>query len=111
MKTSESVKKLAGCEGALEKLIGNIGPYLPLNQGFQRQGHLEKLGHEQIKSNHPYLKMIQNIVRPLKVRTKTAFLKSLGHVKFGLVTLHHFLMFQSKGAFLLPKFYLKLHSS
>ena len=38
MKTSESVNKLAGCEGALEKLIGNIGPYLPLNQGFQTRG-------------------------------------------------------------------------
>ena len=65
--------------------------YKQINLGHNQEklGHRqEKLGHEQIKSNHPYLKMIQNIVRPLKVRTKTAFLKNLGHVKFGLVTLH-----------------------
>ena len=55
----------------------------------------EKFGHKQKKLGHHNLQMTQGkekfgkkIVRPQKVRTKTGFFKNLGHVKFGLVTLH-----------------------
>ena len=67
-----------------------------LGHNQEKLGHKEeKLGHTQEKLGHHNFKIIQNrklfgnkIVRPLKVRTKTAFKKKLGHVKFGLVTIH-----------------------
>ena len=72
--------------------------YKDLNLGHDQ----EKLGHKQKKLGHHIfekkyktenclatkMKFGKKIVRPLKVRTKTAFKKNLGHAKFGLVTLH-----------------------